>query len=238
MRTGVTVAATLKASNSTWARSSPGVLLVSSAPGWRTRLFGLPFLGVALYLGYQAVSSASSSVATRDVSMIPGLLILLVFFAAFAIPAIVLLAGRTDAVVDGPAREAVVRQRYGFYTRERRYPLAGFAAVEVMHESDKIGPSDKSEPIHLSQFVVRLRTADEQASERIVRIGTFNDDRVEDARQLAAEVAPLAGLELKDRTAGYLARQVRVAAAAESRKVTGWRRAVQFILDVIFSSRG
>ena len=229
----------MKASNSTWVKSSSGAVLVSSAPDWRTRLIGVPFLVVAMYLGYQIVASVGDAVTARDASVIaiPGLLVMLVFFAAFAIPAILLLAGRTEAVVDGSAREVVVRQRYGFYTRERRYPLANFAAVEVMHESDTVGPSNSRQPIHLSQFVVRLQTTDAQASERIVRLGYFNDDRVDDARRLAAEVAPLAGLDLKDRTAGSVARQA-CAATAQRGKVTGWRRVVQFILEALFTSRG
>jgi hypothetical protein len=230
---------TMRASHSTWAKPSAGVVLVSSAPDWRTRLLGVPFLVVALYLAYQIVASVADAVAARDASVItiPGLLLLLVFFAAFAIPAILLVAGRTEAVVDGSAREAVVRQCYGFCSRERRYPLASFAAVEVMHESDAIGPTNARRPIHLSQFVVRLRSTEDRASERVVRLGYFNDDRLEDARRLAAEVAPLTGLDLTDRTAGYTARQAR-ATAAPPGKVTGWRRVVRFILEGLFTSRG
>jgi len=230
----------MNASNSTWVTSSSGVVLVSSAPDWRTRLIGVPFLVASIYLGYQIVASVGDAVAARDVSVIaiPGLLVMLVLFAAFAIPAVLLIAGRAEAVVDGTTREAIVRQRYGFHTREQRYPLASFVAVEVAHESDAIGPSNRRRPIRLSQFVVRLRLTDAQGSEPVVRLGYFNDDRVEDARRLAAEVAELAGLEWKDRSAGSVARQARASAAAQRGKVTGWRRVGQFILDVLFPSRG
>lgn len=110
---------------------------MTMAAGVAARLFGLPFLLVGGYLGFQLVGGVIDLVVGRASigEMLAGTVLLAIITAAFLVPGWMLAFARASVDIDRVARTATCTRDFRIYQSRTVRPLSDFTRVEVDHLS-------------------------------------------------------------------------------------------------------
>jgi hypothetical protein len=181
-----------------WTKTD-GCIIIEHGMPVAARLFAIPLLLIAAYLGYQFVAALFEDVrafSPRDLPVdVVGLVILLILFLAFAFPGLFLFLGGKRVRVDAQQRVVAEETHWWMLTRKSQYSIEPLRAVRIAYETDTEGRSGSPRPV-LFTFDVTL--VDAQNRGRLIAM--FHTSELADARALGSEVSELLHLKLSDHT--------------------------------------
>lgn len=190
---------------SDWKQTAPDEIEIQVNPKPLLMLFGLPFLGIGLWMGYNVIG-ALWDVITRKVTLMDnifGLTLLPVIAVAFLWPGVLMVLTRKRWVINGTTRTVSSKTSIVVTSWSRKYPLEGFKQVRAYQgkEDSRNVTELPSEEDHRrytvpQPYCVDLVSADAKGSQTV---GASTDPA--DAIQLAKAIADLTKLPLVDDTA-------------------------------------
>jgi hypothetical protein len=161
------------------------------------RLFAIPLLALAAYLGYQLVGAiidiARGFTMRALMESALGLALLLVLLLAFAIPGLFLLLGSKRVIVDAKQQQVSEVMGGWLWSKATCYSIESYRAVKIMYENGIPNSTNRAES-RLYTFDVVL--ADAQDKSRLLAM--FPVSELEQARTLGKEIADLLKLKLSD----------------------------------------
>jgi hypothetical protein len=165
------------------------VLKITMTGDLTARLFGVPFLVVGGYLGYQLAGGIFDLLTGRaDIAeMLPGTLVLLVVALAFLLPAWLLLFSRATVEIDRAARSVTYVRDFRIHQHRQARALSEFTRVEV--DLLSVSPNRQSRG---RAYQVELAGRNRQD----VVVGVF--DAGEDALAFGRRVGEFIGLPVED----------------------------------------
>lgn len=174
----------------TWT-SGPGRIVVREHAPLVLKLFGLPFLGIGLYLGRILVGGAMHGELTAA-----GWVLLPLLAVAFLVPGLLLTFASGRTVVDAPAHELVSGRDLLVFHGVRRAKVPRDARVQVRHELRRTGGSGHARETGTAHVYCPVELLGGPEPLRIAEFDGKDGDR---AFLLATEVATLLGVPLDDR---------------------------------------
>lgn len=168
-----------------WAERGTHAVVTLPVP-FTARLFGLPFLGIGLYLLRMLVIGAMHPAEMT----VAGWILLPLITLAFLAPGLALVLLRKRVVIDAAARTAVDEMDFLLYTKRLSSPLLSSTHVMIRYELGTPGDDD-SDSVYWTH--VYLMT------EKPVLIGMFAQQERAAADALARRVAMFLGVELQDK---------------------------------------
>jgi hypothetical protein len=153
------------------------------------KLFGLPFLLIGGYLGYQLVGGVFDIVTGRAAlaEMLAGTLILIVMTAAFLVPGWLLIFTRARIEIDRVAGTVTSVRDLRVYKFTDRRPLSEFESVEV--DVLTVSTTNRSPS---TSYQVELASP----TRKNIVVGLFDDGDA--AMEYAVRLGPSIGLPVKD----------------------------------------
>ena len=166
------------------------------------RLFAIPLLLAAAYLGYQLVAAILDNLRAFSIlefmSAVIGLATLAVLFLAFALPGLFLLLGAKQLTVDAEQHQVVEEMRWLMLAHKTRYSTEPFCAVRIDYA---VGTTDKTKSNRAVLFTFDVTLVDSQDRARLLAM--FRVSELEEARALAKDLSNLLHLKLSDHSAKW-----------------------------------
>ena len=185
--------------NFSWNQTSPLRIDIKAEPRGILVVFGLPFLGIGIWMIIQAFL-ALGDVVTGRVSLMDnifGLTLLPLFAVLFLWPGVLLVLGRKSISVDAATGEVAETTSVRFYEWHKRQAFADFKAVRAYEgkaSSREIGEIDDENPAR-QPWCVDLTAID---SKKTRTVGATKEPA--QAIQLGKALAALMKLPLVDDT--------------------------------------
>ncbi len=179
-----------------WTKTARQIVIEQGMPR-AARLFAIPLLLIAAYLGYQLLGALADNFRAGTVrawtESALGLVLLAALFVAFAAPGLFLFLGNKRVTVDAERGEVVEEMRWLTLARATRYSTEPYRAVRIDYEVETTkNPGSRRAVL----FTFDVTLVDARDRRRLVAM--FRVSELAQARALGKDLADLLQLKLAD----------------------------------------